>query len=106
VQNLYVAGSSGSSTGSSGSKAVVWGLIVGDQMKDLLPGKTMPSFDGEQIEQIEAEKKRVMAPLNVTDGVDALELEDYVRNINTNYINVYKVELAKRAYSFQDCPER
>jgi succinate dehydrogenase/fumarate reductase flavoprotein subunit len=92
VQNLYVAGSSGSSTGSSGSKAVVWGLIVGDQMKDLLPGKAMPSFDGEQIEQIEAEKKRVMAPLNVTDGVDALELEDYVRNINMNYINVYKVE--------------
>jgi succinate dehydrogenase/fumarate reductase flavoprotein subunit len=92
VKNLYIAGSSASSTGSSGSKAIVWGLIVGDNLKEILPELSRPSFDAEQLKQIEAEKKRVMAPLINPQGIDPLELEYYIRNINMNYINVYKVE--------------
>jgi succinate dehydrogenase/fumarate reductase flavoprotein subunit len=92
VKNLYIAGSSSSSTGSSGSKAMVWGLIVGDHMRDIVPDLKRPVFGAEQLQQIDAEKKRVMAPLGHTGGVDALELEHYVRNVNMNYINVRKVE--------------
>jgi succinate dehydrogenase/fumarate reductase flavoprotein subunit len=33
-----------------------------------------------------------MAPLINPQGIDPLELEYYIRNINMNYINVYKVE--------------
>jgi succinate dehydrogenase/fumarate reductase flavoprotein subunit len=46
----------------------------------------------EQLEQIDLEKKRLSAPLNHKGGANPLELEDYVRKINMNYINVYKVE--------------
>jgi succinate dehydrogenase/fumarate reductase flavoprotein subunit len=92
VKNLYIAGSSSSSTGSSGSKAMVWGLIVGDHMRDIVPDLKRPVFGAEQLQQIDAEKQRVMAPLGHTGGVDALELEHYVRNVNMNYINVRKVE--------------
>jgi succinate dehydrogenase/fumarate reductase flavoprotein subunit len=92
VKNLYTAGCSSSATGSSGSKAMVWGLIVGDHMRDLVPELKQPVFDGEQHQQIATEKERVMAPLGCQEGVDALELEDYVRGINMNYINVRKIE--------------
>jgi succinate dehydrogenase/fumarate reductase flavoprotein subunit len=92
VKNLHTAGSSSSATGSSGSKAVVWGLIVGDHMREIIPDMKSPEYDREQLEQIKTEKERVMAPLNNKDGVVPLELEDYVRNVNMNYINIKKVE--------------
>jgi succinate dehydrogenase/fumarate reductase flavoprotein subunit len=92
VENLYTAGSSSSATGSSGSKAVVWGLIVGDHMREILPEARRPEFGSEQLEQIKAEKERVMAPLNNREGLIPLELEDYVRNVNMNYINIRKIE--------------
>jgi succinate dehydrogenase/fumarate reductase flavoprotein subunit len=44
------------------------------------------------LQQIEAEKRRLLAPLTHKGGVDPLELEDYVRSINMNYINIRKVE--------------
>jgi succinate dehydrogenase/fumarate reductase flavoprotein subunit len=92
VKNLYTAGSSSSATGSSGSKAVVWGLIVGDHMREIVPGMKLAEFDSEQFEQIKVEKERVMSPLNHSDGVVPLELEDYIRNVNMNYINIRKIE--------------
>lgn len=92
VKNLFVAGSSASSTGSSGSKAMVWGLIVGDHMRSLTPEIKSPVFDAEQLKQIEAERKRVLSPMGSRGIVEPLELEDYVRRVNMNYINVRKTE--------------
>jgi succinate dehydrogenase/fumarate reductase flavoprotein subunit len=71
---------------------MVWGLIVGDHMREKVPDLKRPVFGPAQLKQISVEKKRVMAPLGRAEGIDALELEHYVRNINMNYINVRKVE--------------
>jgi succinate dehydrogenase/fumarate reductase flavoprotein subunit len=108
VKNLYIAGSSSSSTGSSGSKAIVWGLIVGDSLKELLPDMKHPAFGAEQLKQIDDEKKRVMQPLTNPGGIDPLELEYYIRNINMNYINVYKSEpkLKHALKLFQNAKEK
>jgi succinate dehydrogenase/fumarate reductase flavoprotein subunit len=92
IENLFVAGSSASSTGSSGSKAMVWGLIVGDHMRSHTPEINSPVFDGEQLKHIEAERKRVLSPLGSRGIVDPLELEHYVRDINMNYINIRKTK--------------
>jgi len=71
---------------------MVWGLIVGDHMRSHTPEIKIPIFDGEQLKHIEAEKKRVLSPFESKGIVDPLELEDYVRNINMNYINIRKTE--------------
>jgi succinate dehydrogenase/fumarate reductase flavoprotein subunit len=92
VKNLFTAGSSSSATGSSGSKAVVWGLIVGDHMREIVPEMQCAEYGSEQFEQIKVEKERVMAPLRNHEGVVPLELEDYIRNVNMNYINIRKIE--------------
>lgn len=90
VKNLFVAGSSASYTGSSGSKAMVWALIVGDHMSSYALEVKRPVYDGEQLTQISSERTRVLSPLNSSGIVDPLELEDYVRSVNMNYINIRK----------------
>ncbi|OGO08079.1 MAG: hypothetical protein A2Y92_03075 [Chloroflexi bacterium RBG_13_57_8] len=92
VKNLFIAGCASSSTGSSGSKAMVWGHIVGDHVRDIISDIKKPALRAGQLQQVAAEKKRLLAPLQRKGGVDPLELEDYVRNINMNYVNVRKVE--------------
>ena len=92
VKNLYIAGCASSSTGSSGSKAMVWGHIVGDHIRTIIHDIQSPKLNAEQKEQVVREKERLSAPLIHKGGVNPLELEDYVRNINMNYINVRKVE--------------
>ena len=91
VKNLFIAGCASSSTGSSGSKAMVWGHIVGDHVREMVLDIKKPVLGREQIQQVEAEKKRVLAPMRHKGGVNPLELEEYVRNVNMNYINVRKV---------------
>jgi succinate dehydrogenase/fumarate reductase flavoprotein subunit len=92
VKNLYIAGCASSATGSSGSKAMVWGHIVGDHIREVVLDIKQPVLQAEQLKQIQAEKNRVTAPLVYKGGVDPLELEDYVRKINMNYVNVRKIE--------------
>ena len=108
VKNLFIAGCASSSTGSSGSKAMVWGHIVGDYMKDYVESVKSPVFGAGQANQVDAEKQRVMAPLAQRKGVDALELEDYVRQANMNYIGVRKIgpRLKRAIEIFESARER
>jgi succinate dehydrogenase/fumarate reductase flavoprotein subunit len=92
VKNLYIAGCASSATGSSGSKAMVWGHIVGDHIREVVSDIEPPALQAGQLQQIQAEKERVMAPLAHQGGADPLELEEYVRQVNTHYVNVRKVE--------------
>ena len=102
VKNLYIAGCASSATGSSGSKAMVWGHIVGDHIREVVSDIEPPALQADQIRQIEVEKERIMAPLAHQGGADPLELEEYVRQVNTNYVNVRKVEpKLKRAVALQ-----
>jgi succinate dehydrogenase/fumarate reductase flavoprotein subunit len=92
IKNLFVAGDVSCGLGDNGSKAIVWGLIVGDHIRELTPDLKNPDFNGEQLKQVEAEKRRTLAPLGHNGDVDPLELEDYVRKINMNYIGLHKIE--------------
>ncbi len=92
LKNLFVAGDASCGLGDNGSRAIVWGFIVGDHVRELAPELKKPVFDGGPVEQVEAEKRRAFAPLEHKGDVDPLELEDYVRKINMNYIGLHKIE--------------
>jgi succinate dehydrogenase/fumarate reductase flavoprotein subunit len=90
LKNLFVAGDASCGLGDNGTKAIVWGLIIGDHAREVAPELKAPVFTGEQTGQAQAEKKRTFAPLANRGDVDPLELEDYVRTINMNYVGVRK----------------
>jgi succinate dehydrogenase/fumarate reductase flavoprotein subunit len=91
IKNLFVAGDASCGLGDCGSKAIVWGLIVGDHVRELTTELKQAAFDGQQIEQVEADKKRTLAPLGKKSDVVPLELEDYIRKINMNYVGIRKI---------------
>lgn len=91
IKNLFVAGDASCGLGDNGSKAIVWGLIIGDHVSDLIPELKPPVFEGDQVRQSEANKIRSLAPLGNRGGVAPLELEDYVRKINMNYVGIHKI---------------
>ena len=91
IKNLFVAGDASCGLGDNGTKAIVWGLIIGDHIRELAPALKQGIFGGEQLGQVQAEKRRTFAPMERGGDVDPLELEDYVRTINLNYIGVRKV---------------
>lgn len=76
--------------GSSG--AFAWGYIIADHVCGLIHQTKKPVFGDEQVQQVEAERQRVLAPLGNTNGVNPLKLEDLVRKIITYYVGVYKSE--------------
>jgi succinate dehydrogenase/fumarate reductase flavoprotein subunit len=88
IKNLFVAGDSGIGTG-SGPGAVTWGYRIGGYVREKCPDMGMPSFDADQMRQVEEEKGRVLSALG-RKGESPLELEDYVRKINNHYVGLYK----------------
>ena len=92
VQNLYAAGDCAGHT--AGCRALTWGWIVGDHVADKAKEMEQPTYDSDQLKQIAASKQRIFAPLNrsVNYVVNPLELEDYVRNLNAQFVGVHKIE--------------
>jgi len=93
VKNLF-AGGTVSGGGSAGSHGFTWACLIADHVTELIKGEKLEAFGAEQLQQVEATKKSVMAPLNQKSEyrVNPLELEDYVRNINYNYVGVRRVK--------------
>jgi succinate dehydrogenase/fumarate reductase flavoprotein subunit len=91
LKNLFVCGDSSCGLGDNGTKAIVWGHIIGDNIRESAPDLNLQTFTSEQIKQVEAEKERVFTPMKSKGNVDPLELEDYVRKINMNYVGVRKI---------------
>jgi succinate dehydrogenase/fumarate reductase flavoprotein subunit len=91
IRNLFVAGDAAFGLGDNGTKAIVWGYIVGDHMREIVPGMKHGRFASDQIRQVEADRQRLMAPLHSRGDVAPLELEDYVRQVNMQYIGVRKI---------------
>ena len=91
VKNLFTAGDCAGHT--AGCRALTWGWIVGDHVADLIKDIDQPSFGSDQLNQVKASKERVFLPLNrqVSYKVNPLELEDYVRNINQEFVGVHKI---------------
>lgn len=91
IKNLFAAGDCACHT--AGSRALVWGYIVGSQAGKTISATKGQSMDHEQLEHIEETKERILSPLgrNIRNGVNPLELEDYVRTeIIKNYVGVKK----------------
>jgi len=104
IKNLFAAGGV---TGVSGSAGFTWACLVADHVQELIDGKELPKIDGDQLQQVEDTREWVFAPLGRNSDyiVNPLELEDYVKHINHNYVGVHKytskmqrgLELIKRA---------
>jgi len=104
VKNLYTAGNA---AGNGGSAGFTWGCLIADYVSEAVKGQEQAKFDGDQLQQIEESKQWVFAPMDrkADYTVNALELEDYVKHINLNYVGLQKrtakmergLELIKRA---------
>ena len=102
VKNLFAAGGV-----AGGGTGFTWACLIADYVTELVKGKDHAKFDGDQLQQIEETKQWVYAPLGKKADytVNALELEDYIKHINHNYVGLYKytskmergLELIKRA---------
>jgi succinate dehydrogenase/fumarate reductase flavoprotein subunit len=92
LKNLFVAGDASCGLGDSGARAITWGYIVGNRAAELAPEQKKPVFDAECLKQVSEEKRRAFAPLGSKGDVNPLELEEYVRKINMNYVGVHKIE--------------
>lgn len=92
LQNLYTAGDCAGHT--AGCRALTWGWIVGDHAADRAKEMEQPTYGPDQLNQIAESKKRIFAPLNrtVNYAVNPLELEDYIRNLNAQFVGVHKIE--------------
>ena len=89
VKNLFAAGLC---TGNSGSPGFTWGCLIADHVMQLVKGKAQAKEDGELLKQVEGTRQWVFAPLNrkADYTVNPVELEDYVKGINHNYVGLYK----------------
>ena len=91
VRNLFAGGNV---TGNGGSPGFTWACLIADHISQLVPDLNQATIDSEQLKQIAETRKWVFAPLKRdTDyKVNPLELEDYIRNVNYNYVGIHKVK--------------
>ncbi|MCX6012730.1 MAG: FAD-binding protein [Chloroflexi bacterium] len=95
VRNLFVAGDVVGALPLYGSAgAFAWGYKIGDYLRELAPDTEKTEFDKEQIKQVEAEKKRVFAPMKVNpkEGLDPLQVENLARKLVINYVGIHRTE--------------
>jgi len=90
VKNLFAAGAV---TGNGGSPGFTWGCLIADHVTELVDGKEQAKIDGEQLKQVEEARKLAFAPLNRNTEykVNPLELEDYIKQVNYNYVGLHKI---------------
>ena len=102
IKNLFAAGGcAGTGTG------FTWACLIADHVQELVKGMDHAKVDGDVMKQVEDTRDWVFAPLGrkADYTVDPLELESYMKQINHNYVGMYKLtskmqrglELIKRA---------
>ncbi|HVN97713.1 MAG TPA: FAD-binding protein [Syntrophorhabdaceae bacterium] len=93
VKNLF-AGGTVSGGGSAGSHGFTWACLIADHVTELVKCEKLESFGPEQLRQVELTRKAVLSPLSQRSEyrVNPLELEDYVRNVNYNYVGIKRVK--------------
>lgn len=90
VKNLFAAGAV---TGNGGSAGFTWGCLIADHVCELVKGMEQAKFDAEQLKHIDETRNWVFAPLGrkTEYSVYPMELEDYIKHVNLNYIGVHKI---------------
>jgi succinate dehydrogenase/fumarate reductase flavoprotein subunit len=93
VKNLF-AGGNVIGSGGGGSAGLTWGCLIADHVTELIPNIKQEKFGPEQLQQVEATKKWAFAPLERKSEytVNPLELENYVRNVNYNYVGIHRTK--------------
>lgn len=93
VKNLFAAGTVAGASG-GGSHGFTWSCLIADHVKELVKDQKQGTFGNEQLQQIEETRKWVFAPLGrkLEYTVDPLELEDYVRNVNYNFVGLHRIK--------------
>lgn len=88
LKGLYAVGDCATSI-SGGSHASITGLLVGDNMRKFVNKAGEPVVDEGQVE---SQKQAALAPLNVKDGTEPMELECSIRHICDRYVGQFKSE--------------
>ncbi len=93
VRNLFAAGTVAGASG-GGSHGFTWGCLIADHVKDLVKDREQQTFGIEQIQQIEETRRWVFAPMgkSLEYTVNPLELEDYIRNVNYQFVGIHKIK--------------
>ena len=92
MKNLFAAGNV---VGRGGSFGFTWGCLIADHVVELVKSLRMEDIGVEQVEQIEKTRAHVFSPLNRKVEyyfVNPLELEDYVRTVNYQYVGIKRVK--------------
>jgi succinate dehydrogenase/fumarate reductase flavoprotein subunit len=92
VKNLFAAGNV---TGSGSTRGFTWACLIADHVSQLIRDQKQEIIGSDQTKQIEETRKWVFAPLGRKTEyykVNPLELEDYVRRVNYDYIGIYKTK--------------
>lgn len=89
VKNLFVGGYA---AGRGSSAGLTWGCLIADHVVDLVENLKHGKIDAGHLEQVEETKNRVFYPLGakLDYAVNPLELEDYIRNVNLNYVGIHR----------------
>ena len=92
IKNLFAAGNV---TGSGSTRGFTWACLIADHVSQLIRDQKQETIGGDQTKQIEETRKWVFAPLGRKTEyykVNPLELEDYVRQVNYDYIGIHKTK--------------
>ena len=68
------------------------GLNAAEEIKKTMPEIKDPVFDADQIEHVRLDKEQALAPLTISNGINPLELEEYVRKVNQYHVGIHKTE--------------
>jgi succinate dehydrogenase/fumarate reductase flavoprotein subunit len=88
VNGLFAAGDCASALHGCGG-ATVSGLLAGDSVYKYVNGLKQSSIDEAQVE---SQREKALAPLNVTNGTEPMELECAIRHVCERYIGQFKSE--------------
>jgi succinate dehydrogenase/fumarate reductase flavoprotein subunit len=91
LKGLFAAGDV-SNGGSGVSRSMTIGYRIGDYVREYTPDMKKPAFSEEQIKQVKQERERVLAPLGRKDGVNPLELNDFISKRADELIGIKKIE--------------
>ncbi len=93
IKNLF-AGGGAVGGGGAGSHGFTWACLIADHVTELVKDKKQEAFGSDQLRQIEETRRSVLSPLEQKSeySVNALELEDYVRNVNYNYVGIHRMK--------------
>jgi succinate dehydrogenase/fumarate reductase flavoprotein subunit len=91
VKNLFAAGNV---TGSGSTRGFTWACLIADHVSQLVRDQKQETIGSDQARQVEETRKWVFAPLRRKPAyykVNPLELEDYVRRVNYDYVGIHKI---------------